>query len=463
MEIQTTNTPKKVLGVFQLVMINVIAVDSIRTIPFSAEYGFSLIFFYVLAALMFFIPSALISAELGSGWPNTGGIYVWVREAFGKNTSLAIIWLNWIYNVVWYPTIMALVAGTITYFFNPELAQNKLYMGGMILVLFWGATYVNCLGMKASSLMSSISAIIGTLLPMVFIAVLGIVWIVLKNPVEIDISWKSLFPKSQNFGNLAFLSNVLFGLIGLEMAATHAAEMKNPKRDYPRAIAISVVIILLTIVLASLAVAIIVPHSELNLVTGTLQAFAIFVHKLGIPWLLPVMAFLIILGGLGGVSAWIIGPPKGLMVAARDKSLPEFLSKTNKHNVPVRVLVLQGVIVSFLCLAFVIMPSVNSSFWLLSAMTAQLAMVVYLFLFLSGLKLHFSQPEVPRQFKIPLGRTGILITAIFGSIACLATISFGFIPPTHLGITSVLDYELLLIGGMAILCMVPFLIHKLSK
>ena len=463
MEIQTSPPSKKVLGVFQLVMINVIAVDSIRTIPFSAEYGFSLVFFYILAAIMFFIPSALISAELGSGWPNTGGIYVWVREAFGKNASLVIIWLNWIYNVVWFPTIMGLIAGTITYFFNPELVQNKLYMASMILILFWGATYINCLGMKASSFLSTVSAIIGTILPMLLIGILGIVWFYLGNPVEIDISWKGLFPNAKNFGNLAFLSNVLFGLIGLEMVATHAAEMRNPKRDYPKAIAISVVIILLTIVFASLAVAMIVPHDDINLVTGTLQAFAIFVHKLNMPWLLPIMAFFIILGGLGGVGAWIIGPPKGLMVAARDKSLPEYLSNTNKHGVPVRLLVLQGVIVSFLCFAFVIMPSVNSSYWLLSAMTAQLAMVVYLFLFLSGIKLHISKPEISREFKIPLGRFGISVTTGLGCIACIGTIIFGFIPPKHIGIVNVFEYEMTLIGGMILLCMIPFLIHKLSK
>src|SRR5262245_26238885 len=116
----------RVLGFFQVVMINVIGVDSIRNLPFSATYGFSLVFFYILAALFFFIPGALVSAELGTAWPTTGGIYVWVREAFGKKMALLTIWLNWIYNIFWYPTIMALIAGTLAYFFDPNLANNKL-------------------------------------------------------------------------------------------------------------------------------------------------------------------------------------------------------------------------------------------------------------------------------------------------------------------------------------------------
>ncbi|PCI93312.1 amino acid permease [Candidatus Aerophobetes bacterium] len=454
---------KKVLGVFQLVMINVIAVDSIRSLAISAEYGFSLVFFYILAGITFFIPSALISAELGSGWPNTGGIYIWVREAFGNKWSLIIIWLNWIYNVVWYPTIMALIAGTLTYMFNPALATNKLYISAMILVLFWGATYINCLGMKASSWLSTAGAIVGTILPMVFISILGLLWVFKGHTSQIAFTLENFFPSKTNIDDLAFLSSIFFGLIGLEMAATHAAEMRNPTKDYPKAIGISVVIILITIVFASLSIAIAVPKTELSLVTGALQGFKILLDRFNLGYLVPVMALFIVLGGLGSVGAWVIGPTKGLLVASRDGSLPSFLSKVNKHGAPVRILVLQGAIVSLLCFAFVIMPTVNSSFWLLSAITAQLAMVVYLFLFLSGIKLHFDKPDVPRAFRIPFGRIGIIVTTVLGALSCIATIGFGFIPPKMLGISNILEYELSLIGGMALLCILPYLIHRLSK
>lgn len=246
------SSKKKALGFFQLVMINVIAVDSIRTLSFSAVFGFSLVFFYLVAALIFFIPTALVSSELGTGWPNRGGIYVWVREAFGKKWSLIAIWLNWIYNVIWYPTIMALIAGTIAYFFDPNLASNKFYMCSAVLILFWAATLVNCLGMRASSALSALGAIVGTILPMVLITLLGVIWVIQKRPMQIDFTWDQFFPAGAQTSNFAILTNVLFGLLGLEMAATHAAEMRNPKRDYPRSIFASVIIILSTIILASL-------------------------------------------------------------------------------------------------------------------------------------------------------------------------------------------------------------------
>lgn len=454
---------KKVLGLFPVVMINVIAVDSIRTLPFSAEYGFSLVFYYLLGALTFFIPSALVSAELCSTWPTTGGIYIWIREAFGKKWGLIVIWLEWICNVVWYPTIMALIAGVLAYFFNPDLAKNKVYMISVILLIFWGATFINCLGMKASSWLSIVSAVIGTILPMLFIATLGVIWCIKKHPMEITFSWDSFFPSRDKLDNLAFLSNVLFGLIGLDMAATHAGEMKNPTKDYPKALGISVVIILATIVLASLAIAMTVPNKDLNLVTGSLQAFIIFLEKFKLQWLVPVMAFFIVLGGLGGVGAWIIGPTKGLMVASRDGSLPKSLSKVNKHGVPARILILQGIVVSFLCLVFIVMPSVNSSFWLLSIITAQLAMLAYIFLFLAGIKLRFTQPLIPRPFKVPFGKSGMIVVGSLGALSCFCAIALGFIVPKHVGLQNVVNYELTLIGGLILMGLLPYFIHKLSK
>jgi amino acid transporter len=454
---------KKSLGLFQLVMINVIAVDSIRSLTFSAVYGFSLVFFYLLMALLFFIPTALVSSELGTGWPNRGGIYVWVREAFGKKWSLVVIWLNWIYNVIWYPTIMALIAGTFAYFFNPDLANDRLYMCVSVLILFWAATLINCLGMEASSLLSTIAALIGTILPMLLITGLGIAWVIQGNPAQIHFTWQEFFPTGTDSSNLAFLTNVLFGLLGLEMAATHAAEMRNPQRDYPRSVLISVVTILGTIVLASLAIALVVPQKQLSLATGVMQAFTIFADTYHIPWLSPLIAGCIILGGLGGVGAWIIGPTKGLLVASEDGSLPAVLSHTNRHGVPVRILMLQAIIVSLLSLFFILMPTVNSSYWILSVITAQLALIVYIALFAAGLKLHYRKPEVPRPFRVPGKKFGIWLVCGAGALSSFVVILFGFAPPSTVPFQSVFIYECILIIGIAICCLAPLFLIKWNR
>ncbi len=448
---------KNLLSLFQVVMINVIAVASIRNLAFSATYGFTLVFFYLLAALTFFLPAAAVAAELGSGWPTTGGLYVWAREAFGKKVSLLTIWLNWVYNLFWYPTIMALIAGTLAYFFNPELVNNKLYMTSSIVILFWSVTLVNCFGMKLSGYFSVLSATVGTLLPLVLITLFGIWWLGEGHPSQISFTLKEFFPSTFDVNNAAYLTTILFGLIGLEMSATHAEEMENPKHNYWRSLFISSIIILVTVVLSSLAIAIVVPTGELNLVVGTMQAFERFIQVLNAPWLLLLIAAFIILGGLGGASAWIIGPTKGMMVASRDGMLPSFLARTNRAGVPINMLLLQAVLVTFLSIAFILMPSVGSTFLLLSVITAQLALLVYILLFASAIKLRYKRPEVHRTYKVPGGTIGIWITSGLGILSSAFVFGLGFIPPTQTPIGNPVIYELALLCGMILLSLLPFL------
>ncbi len=454
---------KKTLGVFQLIMINVIAVDSLRTLPFSAEYGLSLVFFYLVAACFFFIPSGLISAELGTGWPHTGGLYIWIREAFGEKIGLIAIWLNWVYNLAWYPTIMALIAGTFAYLFSPELAQNRTYMYLLIFGLFWAATLLNSCGMKISVLISTVGALIGTLVPMLLIIALGFIWFFQGRPSEITFSFASLFPSVASYDKLAFFSNILFGMIGLEMVAAHAGEMKNPRKDYPKALFFSSIIILTSIILASLAISMVVPHRNLNLVVGVIQAFSLFFEAFGMPWMTKIIAVCVILGGLSGVAAWMIGPTKGIMIAGKDGSLPKLFTKVNKHGVPTGALFLQAVIVSILSLAFVFMPTVNSSFWLLSIITAQLALIVYATLFAASIKLHHHKREVQRNFKVPFGNFGIWFVAVSGIIISFLAIGVGFIPPSNIPMHGSISYELLLICGMLLLSALPFPLYWISK
>lgn len=457
------NKKGKVLSVFGLVMINVIAVDSIRTLPISAEYGFSAVFYYLLAGLVFFIPTALVSAELATAWPETGGLYVWVREAFGKKWGFVTIWLQWFYNICWYPTIMSLIAGTFAYLINPALVNNRLYMVCAVMVFFWGATFINLKGMKASGRLSALSAIVGTLLPMAFIIVLGVVWIAIGKPLQIQFAAHTFVPNLSHIQNLVLLTAVLYGLVGMEMSAVHAKEVKNPQRDYPRSLLFSTIIILGSLIFATLAVAVVVPQKQLSLVAGMMQAFSYFFKAFHMQWLMPVLAILIVLGAVGGVGAWILGPAKGLLVASHDGSLPKFLEKTNQENVPITVLLLQGVIFTILSLAFVLMPSVNSAFWLLTDVTAILALVVYLFMFAAAICLRFKYPNVKRAFKIPGGKLGMIVVAGLGFLSSLFAIVVGFFPPAQFSVGSVTEYELILMIGSIIACLVPLAIYRLRR
>lgn len=451
---------KRALSVFSLVMINVIAVDSLRTLPITAELGLPLLVYYLVAAIVFFIPVALVAAELATAYPNTGGIYIWVREAFGPRVGFITIWLQWIYNVVWYPTILAFIVGTLAYLFSPELANNKLYLLSTIISLFWIFTLFNCFGMRISALISTVGALFGTLLPMVGIIVLGGLWIIQGHEIAVDTSFSSWLPDFSSFGNISLFSAVLFGLLGIEMSAVHAEEVNNPQRDYPRALLYSTLIIFATLTLGSLAIVIVVPNTKLSMVSGFIDAYAIFFNNYHMPWMTKITALLIIFGGLSGISAWIIGPAKGMMVSARDGCLPKQLSKVNRHGAPVVLLVVQGLIFTLLSSLFIIVDSINAAYWMLSALCAQMALLVYIFMFSAAIKLRYSRPHQTGAYKIPGGKIGIWLVSGVGLLSCLTTLLIGFVPPSQIAIHNVDLFEGFLVTGLVVFVMIPWFLSK---
>lgn len=453
---------KRILSVFTLVMINVIAVDSLRTLPLTAKLGFQLVTYYLIAAVAFFIPVALVAAELATSYPEAGGIYVWVREAFGRRAGFITIWLQWIYNVVWYPTILAFIAATLAYLFAPQFANHKYFLLTTIVVLFWLFTFLNCFGMKISSLVSIVGAVIGTLLPMIGIIILSVVWIVQGKPMAVTtpISW---WPDFSSLGNLSLFSAVLFGLLGMEMSAVHAEEVKNPQRDYPRALLYSTILIFSTLVLGSLAIVIVVPTATLSVVSGLIDAYAIFFNSYHMPWMTSLTAAFIILGGLSGVSTWIIGPTKGLLVSARDGCIPPMFSRVNRHGAPVAILIAQGLIFTLLSSAFVLFDSINEAYWILSDLCAQMALLVYIFMFCAAIRLRTRQPEQTGAFKIPGGPVMMWLVAGLGILCCTLAILVGFVPPTQIPIANRWLFELSLFGGLFLFVLVPWFVAKRNE
>ena len=456
--------PKKVLSFLSLVMINVIAVDSIRALPMAASYGFGLVTLYMIGAIGFFIPTALMTAELATTWPEKGGLYTWAKIAFGEKWGFCVVYLQWIYNIIWYPTILTLLASTVAYLYKPELIHNPAFMTATVLITFWICTLLNLFGMRFSSLVSGIGSIFGTLLPMFLIIILAALWLSKGNQPEIEISRHTFIPHFTSFTEIVFFSQIVYSLLGLEMSSVHALEVKNPKRDYPLALLISVVIILFSLILASLSVAIVIPEQSLDNLTGLIQSFQLFSSSFNISWMDKFIACAILIGGIAAVATWIIGPTKGLFAAASDGLLPEMLAKSNARNVPVNILLLQGLICTLLTLVYLFLPTVEASYFALSQMAAALSMLMYIILFLGAIKLRYSHPNVVRPFKIPFKNIGIWIVCGLGILTCICVILIGFIPPiTKIDIGNGYLYETVIVLGVILFLMPVVFIHKRKK
>lgn len=452
--------PKKVLSIFTLTMINIAAIASLRNLPLASSFGFSIIAVYAIMAIVFLIPSALVSAELATTYHNTtGGVFKWVEEAFGPKWGFLAIWMQFIENVIWFPTGLSFVAATLAYIFNPALAQSKAYMIFMILGIFWGATYVNLKGMKASGLISTIGALFGTLIPGALIIGLGLTWWFMGKPLALTISSASVFPK-MSLTNLVFVAGILFSFAGMEMSAVHAKEVQNPNKNYPKAITISAIILVLLLVMGSLAISFVIPEGTISLVSGLMDAFSVFFSSFNIPWFTPVLAFLVALGIISQASTWLIGPVKGIYATAHEGFLPKIFDKTNKNNVPYMLLFFQGAIVTVLALLFLVMPDIDSTFWILSALATQLYLVMYILLFAAAIYLRFKKPNLERPYKVFGGKPGIILISGTGGLVSLAVFLLGFIPPEQLNTGSIFFYESFLIVGLLLFGWVPMWVIK---
>lgn len=446
-----------------LTMINVATIGSIKNWPVTAEYGFSSIFFIVLASLIFFIPTALVSAELSSTWPKLGGVFFWVKEAFGQRFGFLAAWLLWFQNIVWYPTILSFIAATIAYSVDPSLLDNQLYIAVFILLLFWGVTLLNLKGMRVSGWISSLGMIFGTLLPGLFIIILGAVWFFTHRPSQIDFSLRSLIPDMGAPGNLVFFTGVLLSLAGIEMSAVHAGDVQNPKKDYPKAILFSALIILAISIPGILSISVVVPQKEISLVAGSLQAITIFLGAYNLKYLMPYLAFFIAIGALASMSTWIAGPTKGLLAAAENGDLPPLLRTVNRHLMPTPLLIIQAIIVSCLSFIFILFPAFNVGFWMLTAILSILYLMMYLLLFAAALVLRYKQPDIERPYKIPGGKWGIWLVCGLGFFSSLFAILIGFFPPSQIPVSNTPLYIALLFGGVVLFSLGPTLLLLFKK
>lgn len=455
---------QRVLGTFTLAMITVAAIISLRNLPFSAVFGLSSVFYFTIAAFLFFIPIALVTAELATGWPHAGGNYVWVSEAFGKRWGFFALWMAWMETIAWFPAILAFTAAMLAHLMTPifpGLADNKVFYFVVMVSIFWGATFLNFLGIGTSSWFSSLGVVGGTLIPGVVIIGFGLWWYCQGHPLQIPMSWDALIPDFR-LETVVFFSGILLGLAGVELAVFHIREARNPQRDFPRALVLASIVIFLVSILGTLAIAFVVPSSEMNLLSALIQAFNVYFGSLGLAWMVPVFAFITLIGSLASINTWTIGPAKGLLVTVEDGFLHPCLRTVNKKGAPTGLLIFQACVGTVLSFAFLWMDSHSAAYWVLTALAAQFTVVQYILVFAAVLRLRYSQPKVARPYTVPGGKLGMWILAILGILTCLFGFLIVFVPPEQLETGDQFVYEAVLAISFIVLAILPIFmaLHK---
>ncbi|MBE6217202.1 MAG: amino acid permease [Bacteroidales bacterium] len=456
------------LSVATLAIMNITAVVSLRGLPSEAVYGLSSAFYYLFAAIVFLIPTAMVAAELAAMFADKqGGVFRWIGEAFGPKVGFLAIWLQWIESTIWYPTVLTFGAVSFAYIglngaSDAVLASNKVFTLVTVLAIYWAATFIALKGLGWVGKISKWGGLIGTIIPASLLIVLGIIYIATGGHNYMDMS-QSFFPDLTKMDNLVLASSIFLFYAGMEMMGVHVMDVDNPSKNYPKAIIIGSLATVCIFVLGTFALGVIIPAKDINLTQSLLIGFDNFFRYFHMSWAGPVIAVALMFGVLASVLTWVAGPSKGIFTVGKAGYLPPFFQKSNSNGVQRNILLVQGGIVTLLSLLFVVMPSVQSFYQILSQLTILLYLIMYMLMFAAAIVLRYKMKTAPRPFRLGKGNALMWILGLVGFGGSLLAFVLSFIPPAQINTGSNAVWYSVLVVGCIVMVVIPFIIYRLRK
>ena len=451
-------TPISLIAWPALAMMMVASVGSIAQLSDSATFGLGAVTVYLLPALLFLLPVGLVSAELATS--HEGGIFVWVREAFGDRTGFQATWFVFMNSVTLYPSLLSFGAAALaTAFGRPDLAGNGLYMGTVVLVGFWLATFVVSKGMKTTAGLSNLGVGLGTIVPALALIFFMFAWLVDGKPSAAPLEVSDLVPPFTGLSSIALVVGTFVAFAGLEVNAVHIKHLKGRPKSYFKAVLSAAALVFVMYMLGSIAISVAVPDATLELTSGASQAFTVYADGFGIPGLSNVLSGLLVLGAVAASIAWIAGPSRSMWLVGRAGYLPQRFQKVNGNDVQMPILLFQGVIVTILSLVFVVAPNTSAAFAVLQDISIILYMGMYVCMFAAAIRLRRSQPDVERPIRI----TGLTPIACVGIAAAVSAIVLGLTPPSGYSATPGWVHALIVVVGVAVLAIPAQILYRLRR
>jgi len=439
---------------------------SLRGLPSEAKYGIQSIFYYIFAALVFLVPFSLVCAELASTYTRSGGLYRWVSEAFGPRWGWTAMYLEWQTVVIWFPTVLMFAAVSLAYIFWPEsfdqrLASNKLYTLVIALAIYWLATFNTFRGARLANKLSTMGGLFGTIIPGVILLILGIVYVCMGK--TIDLAHEPFIPDFSNVGTIVLAASIFLFYAGMEIQAVHITDMRNPARDFPRAVFLAIIVIVAVYALGTLVIGLVIPSSDINLVQALLVAYNRLWSSFGLSWLGNVMALFIMFGVLGQVSALVNGPSTGLMAVAQSGYLPRGLQRVNRNGINQGILYVEGVFVTLLTLVLLVLPTVESAYQIMSQMATIIYLIMVIMIYAAFLRLRRTQPGKTRGFKVPGGNVGKWIVCLLGLAGAVLALVLSYLPPSQIATGSPVLYVGILLVGVGVFVALPLVVYACRK
>lgn len=450
---------RKALGLVDLVLFTASAIIVADTVAASAAIGVQAMGWWILSIILFFLPYGLVTAELGSAWPQEGGIYVWVREAFGPFWGTLTSWLYWINVAYWMPSVYVLFSGVLASVFWPGLGNAGQAVITVILV--WLTVGLGIMDIRLAKWIPNVGALVKVAL-LVILGGLGI-WFAASRgaansflPAEWTPKWSA---------TLSFLPVIVYNYMGFELMSSAGDEMHNPQRDVPAAILLAGIVIAAVYMLATFGVLAAIPLAEIDIVTGITDALKVMTEAVGpsLSWLFYLAAALLLATFVANMVTWSLGANRVIAATGLDRQVPGILGHIHpRYGSPDYAYILMGVIATILAVGnYLTFTSVASVFWTIFALSSIVFLLPYLLMFPAFLSLRRRRADVARPFSVPGGPAGAWLAALLGEFFIVIACVFFFMPPEET--TNVWAYELQIIGGTLVTILVGVVIYMRAR
>lgn len=400
------------------------------------------------------------------GWEK-GGVFTWTGKNLGKKYGFANLFFEFFEITVGFVTMIYFILGALSYVFDwPALNSNPMIKFIGVLVIFWILALSQFGGTKYTAKIAKIGFIVGILLPAAILIILALVYIIQGNPIYIS-SKDTFVPDFTKVNTLVVFVSFILSYMGVEASATHANEMDNPKKEYPLAMLLLVIVAIVVSTLGGLAIAAVIPQDQINLSAGVVQTFAVLLGHFTAnnTILVKIIALLLAFGVIAEVSSWVVGPTRGMIIAAEEGAIPKSWAKTNEHDVPVYLVIAQGIIVSIwdAVLTFGAGGS-NLSFLAAMSLTVVIYLSGYILFFVGYIKAILGE-GLNGAYQMPGGKPVKIIVAIIGLATSIFAFFISFVPPTSIAGNAVQSHEYMwmLIISYVISLILPFAIYDLCQ
>jgi len=420
-----TSSPRprfqRVMGLLDVTLFTVCAILVIDTLAASAAIGVSALSWWVITFVLFFMPYALITAELGAAYPGEGGIQTWIRRAFGDRWAARTTWYYWVNVALWMPSGYILLAGLIAQITGIEMSLwSKIAIG---IGATWLTVLIGITKLSTAKWVPNLGAFIKAGI-MVLIGGAG-VYVLITRGAANDLSWSQLVP--QWGAGLGFLPVIVYNFMGFELVSGAGEEMRNPSRDVPIAVMIAGLLISAFYLLATFGILVALPIKDVGLIKGLLDTFrSLLAGVPGLNTIIVVLGVAAVFTILANLVTWSMGANRAAQAAAADGELPAVFGLQRKSNqTPVGAYVLTGLVSTLVIVAYGILArSAEDLFWSLFAFSSVIFLLPYLALFPAFLSLRHKDPATPRPYRVPGGVTGAWIMAGICTLFILQAIFF---------------------------------------